>query len=278
MRIAVIADIHGNLPAFEAVLADIETQDVEEIIVAGDILNGGPYVREILDILYTRKLRAVKGNHEDYILHNRLVIAEKRTPEFLTSYWTALQLSAADWDYIDNLPVSIELDDLVIFHASPDNLSGGIMPFHDDAKIAERFAGVHQKVIATAHTHLSMVRQWQDKLIVNPGSVGMPLEGNALASYAVLTRIESRFMVQHRRVAWDTERLMRDAETSGYLKAAYPMSMGFLMQMQTGFVYLHAMEKHLKQLRESGMSWNEALQALDFSKIEPNRDYGMVMY
>jgi putative phosphoesterase len=278
MRIAVIADIHGNLPALEAVLADIETQDVEEIFVAGDILNGGPHVREILDILYTRQLRTVKGNHEVYILENRPIIANNHTPQFLTSHWAALQLTDADFDYLDNLPTAIELDDVVIFHASPGDLSGGVMPFHDDAKIAERFAGVPQKIIVTAHTHITMVRQWQDKLIINPGSVGMNLEGNGMASYVVLTRMEARFMVQHRRVTWDAERLMRDAETSGYLKAAYPMSMGFLMQMQTGHVYLPVMEAHLKQLRESGLSWEEALQALDFAKIEPKRDYGMVLY
>ena len=90
MRIAIISDIHSNLTALQAVLADIEAQMVDEIIVAGDAINGLASPREVLEIIYERQLRMVIGNHEQYVID---VVdkppADEYPPEWGTSHWTA---------------------------------------------------------------------------------------------------------------------------------------------------------------------------------------------
>lgn len=178
MRLAVIADIHSNAPALEAVLADIDQQGVDDVIVVGDFINGGPFPREVLDILYDRQPQVLLGNHERYIQDvTQPNFDETAYPRerWGVVYWTLDYLNQADLAYIDSLPITIELDNLLLVHGSPRDLRGGILPDTPDDCLQEHFGEVSHPYVVTAHTHRPFVREWGNLTFINPGSVGMPV-------------------------------------------------------------------------------------------------------
>lgn len=273
MRIAIIADIHGNYPALEAVMADIDTQDVDEIFLAGDAINGGPHVREILDVIYQRRLKMVIGNHEQYVLETREP-ANGPPPEWGTSYWTAGQLDGEDLAFIENLPTSLVVNDMAIFHASPQSLFKSIYPNTTDNTLSDLFADVDQSVIITGHTHLPFVRHWDRKVIVNPGSVGMPLDGNPMPSYVILTWIEERFLIQHRRVNYNLESLTKAFQDSGIFDSPQRyFAQVFYKQMLTGLAYVTPFTRTVKTIEDTGIPLQEALSAIDLDSLDPRIDY-----
>src|SRR5690606_7069184 len=128
MRLAIFADIHGNLPAMEAVLADIDRLSVDQIIINGDLVNGGPFPREVLDIIYQRKLALIRGNHEQYVINYHHDPAQFPLPQWHPVHWTYQQLNPDDIAFLEQTPESIEFENLLIVHGAPGRLSGGIIP------------------------------------------------------------------------------------------------------------------------------------------------------
>jgi predicted phosphodiesterase len=262
MRLAVIADIHSNAPALEAVLADIDAQGVDEIIVAGDAINGGPFPREVLDILYGRKLRGVLGNHEQYV---RDVSQARDTGLFSktrwgTVHWTLEQLAASDVAYLDALPVDIQIGDLLIVHASPDDIYNGVKADTPESFIEQHFGGVRRPYVLTAHTHVPFIRRWNHLTLINPGSVGMPLDGNPAAGYAILTRDNGRFAVEQRRIPYDTRLVEQAAQARGYVEASGAVGYLMLQETLTGQPLVAQYVKRLKQAISEGLSEEEAVE------------------
>lgn len=264
MRIAVISDIHSNLAALQAVLADVETQMVDEIIVAGDAINGGPNPREVLDIIYERQLRMVVGNHEQYVID---VVdqppSEQFPPAWGTSYWTVESLTSTDMDFLRGLPRLIELDDLVIMHASPKDLWRGFYLDTTDEEIVKHWDFLPQRYRVTAHTHRPLTAPWQGKMFINPGAVGMPLDRNPMASYVILSKVEGRFIVQHRRVAYDIAATITAAEQSGLLdpasNAGHRFAQAFMYQMETGITHIYEFTQAIYTLEAQGLSRLDAI-------------------
>lgn len=273
MRIAIIADIHSNYPALQAVLADIETQDVDEILVAGDAINGGPNPRQVLDVIYERNLKTVIGNHEEYVLNVRDP-GHEYPPEWGTSFWTLDQLNQEDITFIENLPTSITVGDMAVFHASPQSLSRSIYPDSRDDTLAELYGDVEQSVIITGHTHLPFVRDWRAKVVINPGSVGMSLDGSPMPSYVILTWIEERFLIQHRRVSYDYGVITENFEKSGLFDSPQRyFARVFHKQMLTGLAYITPFARTVLAMKENGVPLAKALPSVDLDSLNPKVDY-----
>ena len=263
MRLAVIADIHSNLPALEAVLADINAVGVDEIIVAGDAINGGPFPSEVLDCLLDRNLTVLMGNHEEYVLdcHNPNSNGIYQKIRWGSVRWTAEQLSDEQINYVHTFPMSTEWNDVLINHGSPGNLFGGIQPNAPDTLIEERFGAVQHQWVITAHTHMPWVRQWQHLTLINPGSVGMPLDDNPAASYVILTRTQQSLLVQHRRVTYDTKLVEQATIERGLLEAGGKIAYTLLQETMTG---KHLLVDYLRRVQmlidEQGFTDEEALE------------------
>lgn len=264
MRIAVISDIHSNLTALEAVLADIDTQMVDEIIVGGDAINAGPSPRRVLDIIYKRNLRMVVGNHEQYVLD---VVDKPPMPEYPpewgTSHWTADQLNNNDLDFIRKLPRVIEIEDVAIMHAAPRDLWRGFYIDTTDKEIIEHWDFLPERYRVTGHTHKPLTAPWRGKMFINPGSVGMPLDGNPMASYVILSKVEGRFIVQHRRVVYDIAKTAANAQTNGLLdpqqNPGHRFAEAFIHQIQTGLVHITPFTQAIIALEAQGLSRIEAI-------------------
>ncbi len=238
MRLAVISDIHGNLPALEAVLAHIEARRPDQVVVAGDLVNRGPQSAEVVARLQPLGWPTVQGNHERYVLE----AAQAADPNaggdtYAPSRWTLGQLTPDQLGYLRGLPFSVWVEDVLVVHASPRGDQDGIFPKTREGELAEKLNG-HTHLVC-GHTHLSLVRPWREGgLIVNAGSAGNTFEGDTRARYAWLERRGGQWQAEVVCVDYDVAATLRAFDQSDYLAAAGPMARLFRLEVATGHNHL----------------------------------------
>jgi predicted phosphodiesterase len=181
-RIAALYDIHGNLPALEAVLDEVRRAGVEAIVVGGDVLPG-PMPRECLDLLHSTGIRTefIHGNGESAALESRRGGALDRVPEPFRPgiRWSAEQLPDEYARDISAWPLSVRLEvdgigEVLFCHATPRNDTEIFTRLSPDERIEEMFGGVDCRVAVCGHTHMQFDRTVGSLRVVNAGSVGMP--------------------------------------------------------------------------------------------------------
>ncbi len=218
-RLAVLADIHGNLPALEAVIADMAGEQLDQVIVAGDLINIGPFSRQVLQTVFERVWLAIRGNHEMNLLERAASVraAGKGRKARCLLTLTAEQLGDAWLARIAVMPDELTLrfadaPALRILHGAPGDPCNAVTRLTDEAGARELLAGVGEGSVISGHYHLPFERQLADWQVVNPGSVGAPLDGLCDAFYAVLEGDESGWQVEQRRVPVDLAPLFAEFE------------------------------------------------------------------
>ena len=233
MRLAVISDIHGNLPALEAVLDDLAGRCPDAVIVAGDLVNRGPQPAQVVDRIRDLAYPAIYGNHERYVLDAAKADDPNEGGEtFAPARWSMQQLDAEQMAYLQGLPFSLPVADLLIVHASPRGDQDGIFRRNSDAELREKMGGVPRLVCG--HTHVSLVRHLDDGLVVNAGSVGNSFEGDTRARYAWLERRGRGWHAEIVALPYDVERAVRAFNDSGYVPDAGAMARLFRLEFATG--------------------------------------------
>jgi predicted phosphodiesterase len=220
LRIALIADIHGNLGALDAVLAAIERDRVDQVISLGDVAASGPQPREVIERLRGLGCRSVMGNTDAWLLspsHRVDADEDWRRIEAIDE-WCAAQLGPAQLDYLRSFEPLVRLplaDDasMLCFHGSPRSFDEVMVATTPDDQLEEMLAGHRALVMAGGHTHVQMLRRFGEALMINPGSVGLPFEragatGPARnppwAEYALVEWREGEASVAFRRVPVDS--------------------------------------------------------------------------
>jgi diadenosine tetraphosphatase ApaH/serine/threonine PP2A family protein phosphatase len=219
MRYALLADIHANLDAFIAVLDDIGRRGgVEEFWCLGDIVGYGPEPSQCIELLRKCKHICVAGNH-DLAAIGKLDIASFNPDAAFACRWTAQQLSPEDIEYLGSLPLVIEKGDFTIVHGSPREPIWEYLISKGSAQ--ENFACFKTKYCLVGHSHMPFIfRQDENdscslitltdsigqvlgksRMIVNPGGVGQPRDGDPRASYAIYDSDSG--VVRLYRVAYD---------------------------------------------------------------------------
>ncbi len=275
MRIAILADIHGNFPALQAVLEDISWQDVDEIILAGDMINVAPFPREVLDMAYEHNWRMIQGNHEGYMLDCADPTSENYPPPDLwrSMYWTYNQLTPEDIENFRALPEEIIIDNLAIMHGIPGKLNMSAVPATPLDILDKWYGQVEQDFIVTAHTHIPFMVQWNHKTLVNPGSVGVSFDGITSASYMIATQSGKDWRFEHRRVAYDVRLVEEAAETRGYL-ATDVFAKISIRQINEARPMMHSLIRQIDHLqKEQGISLGEAIDSADITQVQPSYDY-----
>src|SRR5437660_2522697 len=188
MRLAVLADIHGNLPALEAVLAEVEAAAPDLVVVCGDIASG-PLPAESIELLRSLpNARFVRGNADRELV--RAFDGGKDASGSLSNNWCATQISRDQRDFLATFveTVSIETDGLgrVLFcHGSPRSDEEMMTSKTPDERLKEFTAGVDAALVVCGHTHMPFDRTAGGVRVINPGSVGMPF-GKPGAYWALL--------------------------------------------------------------------------------------------
>jgi predicted phosphodiesterase len=222
-RVAILGDIHGNLPALEAVLEHVEQQAPDEVLVSGDLIGRGPQGTDVVRRIAATGWRCVRGNHEDYTLaFKRGTISEawRSEEEWAASRWMGAELSddAAAW--VDALPHafhSVMSPTLYLTHGTPRSNREGLMPESDDDDLRFHLAQAGSPVLLCGHTHRSMHRIVDGNHVINVGSVGLPFNGDRRAQYAIVACDEGRVDVTFHCVPYDHERFLDHYRSSGFL-------------------------------------------------------------
>lgn len=220
MRIAVFSDVHGNLTALEAVLADIDAQAVDHTIFAGDLCMVGPQPAACVQRVQSADITALFGNTDDWLL------GRQEPPAHLTDLarWTHFQLTAAERDWLDRLafshlvsPTGNPQNDLLIVHANPLDVNQLIFPSMNEQM--ERYGRVRQEddllepllanlnvcVLAFGHLHVPFIRTWNNIQLVNISSVSMPGDGDPRAKYGIFTWNGERWILERRHVPYNID-------------------------------------------------------------------------
>lgn len=230
MRLAVISDIHGNLVAFNAVLADIQAQSVDQIVCLGDTAQGGPQPVPVLDKLRELNIPVVSGNADAWMVTGVVTAnPEHSTPEKeAVRDWSEAQLSPEHIQFVNNFhpTITIELGDnrkLLCFHGSPYSFDDIIFPDMPEADFDKLFSKFKDCILTGGHTHLQQIRRYGDTFFFNPGSVGFSyshqqegdFRADPWAEYAILTVQNGQTSLELRRIPFDVDELVRVYRASG---------------------------------------------------------------
>ena len=210
MQIALLSDIHGNLPALEAVLDDLPA--VDEIVCAGDVVGYNPWPAECVERIRNVSSVTVQGNHDRTVETPERYAGNRMAEAGLEHAKTELSDEQRAW--LADLPPRTTIADdryrLVHSHPDPDRLGAYVRPrqFTEMGQYVAAYDG-----LILGHTHVQHAETVDGRLIVNPGSVGQPRDGDPDAAYAILDAEAGA--VDLRRVSYDINTVINAIEAAG---------------------------------------------------------------
>lgn len=227
-RIAVLSDIHGNLPALEAVLRDLEQVRPDRVYVNGDVVNRGPQSKECLDRVRTLGWPVVFGNHEEYVLKCRYGAPGE---DWASPFWLSVhrlaedELSADDISFLEALPHFrvIKLPGLPairLVHGSLRALNEGLGFWMTDEEMLAAVDGAPEPVVVGGHTHRTYQRWLGRRWVLNSGAVGAPYNGDPAAQYLLLAGRDGAWEAEFRAVPYDRAPVYAAWARTGYLEVS----------------------------------------------------------
>ncbi len=241
MRLAVISDIHGNLLALEAVLADITTRGVDDILNLGDWIAGPLWPRETFELLAELGIRSVRGNHDRWAVDR----PDEQMPP--AGRFARNALTPAQCEILHALPATIDLGDILACHGSPaddmsylleDPLEGRLAPAARETVATRLGAESQRQVVLCGHSHRQALVTGPDNcVILNPGSVGCPAFADVPAAahfehrspharYAILTQRQGKWSADLIALEYDWDKAAQRAAELGFPKWATMLATG----------------------------------------------------
>ena len=199
MRLAALYDVHGNLPALEAVLAEVEREGVDTIVFGGDIA-AGPFPRQTVDLVRSLDAVSIRGN-----------VDWRRGGEWGAHDWVWDQLGPEAGDWLTALPTHSVLGFVFFCHATPRSDIEIVTPATTDDELARILDGVEEELVVAGHTHMQQDRLVDRWRFVNPGSVGRPYEDAPGAYWAIVGDV-----VELRRTDYDLAAAAAATRASGH--------------------------------------------------------------
>ena len=239
MKIALLSDIHANLPALEAVLAEIDRRNPDSIYCLGDLVGYAPYPNEVVEIIRQRKIPTIAGNHDEFIglsPHGQelYVINEDQDNGTISKTFTNQIISSEARAYLKHLPRYFQIDfqfndevfSLLMVHGSPRKINEYIFEDHDKEDLLSMMQQEKASIMAFGHTHKPFHRILEDETenyyhAINLGSVGKPKDNDHRACFVLLeitdettSKIPDSLKVEFIRVPYDIERVAKQIESS----------------------------------------------------------------
>lgn len=227
MRLGLIADLHGNLLALEAVLAELGREQVDEVLCLGDVAVG-PRAVETVERVAELGCTVVMGNWDAYFLEGfpkTRTDLERKLVDI--GEWWSRQLKPAHREYMKTFQRTVERTpvdrmDVLAFHGSPRSFEDLIFATTPAEELDRMLDGRAEPVLLSGHTHFQMVRRHRSAILVNPGSVGLPflrpaplMKISPWAEYGLLSVEDGRLQTELRRTSFDVEahvRLIRESD------------------------------------------------------------------
>jgi predicted phosphodiesterase len=234
MRTAIVSDIHGNLTALEAVLADLRLSSPDVILHGGDLVANGSHPAEVVDRIRDLGWPGVRGNTDEMLwVPEDLTQLATRFPKLqsIVASFKEMIPTTCSWlgreriRWLQTLPYLERRGPVAIVHASPDDLWRAPLPNASDSELWSVFGGLEVPVAVYGHIHRPYVRQLKGTTVANTGSVSLSYDGDPRASYLLLDGPE----VTIRRVEYDFER-----EADALLQSGLPHRRWLCQILRTG--------------------------------------------
>jgi putative phosphoesterase len=215
MKVALIGDIHANLPALDVVLTHARGQGAEAIWNVGDSVGYGVFPDEVVQRLQKQYVLSVIGHYDRQVLRfkkrQNKWRAKKQLEEYLALKWTYEQLSKKSRKHLRFLSREIRMKvdrrRILLTHTSPGSSKRHLTVDTSDEHLWQLAQQAKADVIVSGHSHRPFARQVNDVWFINPGSVGLPIDGDPRSSYATL-QLVPEVQVDHYRLEYDVERLV----------------------------------------------------------------------
>lgn len=237
-RLAFVSDVHGNLPALEAVLEELQRlEPFDRVIGGGDYTAGGAYPKESLDRMRQRGWDFVRGNADEWIVEiatGGRIPAQAYPPDAApdanlreTLAWIAGKLDDDDIDFLANLDIPWSMtgpsgQTIVYVHATPSSTHPGYPPDADESIFVPMFAETGADVLLHGHIHYAYLREISAGTLGCVGSVGLPFDRDPRPCFLIATDDGTGWSLEHRRVSYDNEAYATALEASGMPHAAEP--------------------------------------------------------
>ena len=277
MKIAAIADIHGNLFALEKVLQDCEAKGVDQFIFLGDYITDGPFSNEVLDIIRSMNAVVVSGNRETRTI--KLGPTETSKKVMAAAYWTRDRLRDDSLTYIQTLKEETDIEyEGLQFHIShhPTHFRKHENGIWDIANVPEIFKHTTADIILFGHTHRQLIYNQNGKYIFNPGSAGLALNGDPQAHYGIITIENETINFEPLRLDYDRDAYLKAIHASGMVQECPLWTRCTLRSIETGNnYYVDLLEAAKSLMAEHGRSlddwidddiWMMAGEQYDFNK------------
>lgn len=228
MKIAFISDIHGNAVALDAVLYHLKAIEVDKIYVLGDLCYRGPEPKRSLELVRSLNTEVIKGNADEWVVRG---VHEGEVPspalEMMNKErdWTFSKLDEADIDYLRQLPTDLKIHQNGVaihgFHATPDSLFEVVLPDASNEVLEARLmqGASEAQIYLYGHIHRPYIRFINGKILMNIGSVGLPFDGMAQASFGLIELGDGQVKTSIQRVAYDLEKVIELYHQTDYPNA-----------------------------------------------------------
>lgn len=212
MRLAIVSDIHGNLVALEAVLADLDHVRPDAVVLGGDLALGGPHPVEVVDRLRALRWPSVLGNTDEALDESRLPESARNGFVAKPAARTREMLGPERVAWLTGLPLRWDGENVAVVHATPADRWSIVAHDAADERLREVYAPLDAATAVYGHIHHAFARDVGGLTVVNSGSVSLSLDGDVRACYAVIE--DGR--VEHRRVEYDVDRVAAEFAAIDY--------------------------------------------------------------
>lgn len=273
MKIAILADIHANLRALETVAAHIEAWHPDAVVVAGDTVNRGARPAECLRFVQDKERHAgwqvLRGNHESYVVARSRADDPRGGPPFAVhrhSYWTYQQLGY-DVAGLIAMPFSTSLaapdgSEVRVTHASMRHDRDGVYHKTSDEELRLQIgAAPLPRLFCVGHTHLPLIRQVGETIVINVGSVGMPFDGDPRACYGQLSWQRGTWHTALVRLNYDREQARHDFFETGCIEGSGPLGYIILNEFDLARPRLGSWtQRYQKQVLDGAISMEKSVR------------------
>ena len=239
MRIAILADIHGNLSALEAVLTDLAQTRPDQVVVNGDLVNRGPHSHQVVERLGNAGLSFTLGNHDHLVVQwarqDPKIASLFPDPLFSNLNWVVQQMNPGQLEWLDRLPYQLHLEELGtrIAHGSPRHYREGYDERLSETAFDEIARDYPARVLVGSHTHHPYIRQRDGVLMLNTGAVGASFNGDPRAHYLLLQVEGEQVEYEVRKLEYNYPAAKQAFHTSGLLEAGGMAAHIFYQELQS---------------------------------------------